>query len=567
MWMALHVFFRGELPSRAALSRAVKELGFPFTIAARGGPLDPDSGFLRMRLKREETGVGFGVFDGRDNIEAICPDLDLDASFERTASFGWAGDATRMLCALCAAAAFARLTNGVVLSKDDQRPLAPDEAIAVARQHLEAVAKRKDKPQPRTRPSDIKRYLKPLLKQRSDLVLIGQYLIIRPVRHLLRGAFLERTSDKYGFRIMRRFRPLYDPDDAIYGDYICVGAYPVWQPHFEALLMDALAEDVFAKIGRVTALASFADTLTGDARRDYPSACVRALVLAGERERAAEYVRESERRDPGHTYWVHWARQQRKFLARDIDAVCAEAHAKEAATVKAMKLEALWEPSPFPVELPAHERARSAEHDFPMAPWIATPSWLLQDLPEVAGDVRFAKDFFRRQGRQLMLVPLSRDDAESRHRNGEPYVLFVRQADGRRVRMRSVGVDREDPHHSGLPGRVFSRFRLDLDGMDYRIIADFVTNMPSDGMLYIESIVVDRRDADDPVWHCIVKLDGGEVEITDRRGPEITVTTDRALTVADREIATFPIPDFGDYDGLVTRLHAWLRHAGFGEIA
>ena len=59
-----------------------------------------------------------------------------------------------------------------------------------------AVASGSDK-RPGTRPSDIKRYLKPLLQQRSDLVLVGRRLIIRPVRHLLRGAFLDRTSDKY----------------------------------------------------------------------------------------------------------------------------------------------------------------------------------------------------------------------------------------------------------------------------------------------------------------------------------------------------------------------------------
>ena len=61
--------------------------------------------------------------------------------------------------------------------------------------------KPEDAKHPGTRPADLKRYLKPLLKQRSDLVLIGRLLIIRPVRHIVRGVFFGRTSDKYLFEI------------------------------------------------------------------------------------------------------------------------------------------------------------------------------------------------------------------------------------------------------------------------------------------------------------------------------------------------------------------------------
>ena len=64
---------------------------------------------------------------------------------------------------------------------------------------------------PGTRPADIKRYLKPLLEQRDDLVLVGRHLFIRPVRHLMRGAFFHRTSDKFNFGVFRMVKPLYQP--------------------------------------------------------------------------------------------------------------------------------------------------------------------------------------------------------------------------------------------------------------------------------------------------------------------------------------------------------------------
>ena len=109
---------------------------------------------------------------------------------------------------MSAAAALAKLMNGVVFDEAEDRLLSADDAIAVARKNLQELVKPEDAKRPGTRPADLKRYLKPLLKQRSDLVLIGRLLIIRPVRHIVRGVFFDRTSDKYQFQVVRYVRPL-----------------------------------------------------------------------------------------------------------------------------------------------------------------------------------------------------------------------------------------------------------------------------------------------------------------------------------------------------------------------
>ena len=71
--------------------------------------------------------------------------------------------------------------------------------------------KPEDVKRPGARPADLKRYLKPLLKQRSDLVLIGRLLlVIRPVRHIVKARVFARTSDKYKFQIVRFIRPLFE---------------------------------------------------------------------------------------------------------------------------------------------------------------------------------------------------------------------------------------------------------------------------------------------------------------------------------------------------------------------
>src|SRR5690349_956025 len=69
MAMEMHVFFRGKLPGKAALGRTMKELGFPVSVKAATGPLEGHSGYLPMRLRREETGVEFDIFQGRSMID------------------------------------------------------------------------------------------------------------------------------------------------------------------------------------------------------------------------------------------------------------------------------------------------------------------------------------------------------------------------------------------------------------------------------------------------------------------------------------------------------------------
>ena len=185
----------------------------------------------------------------------------------------------------------------------------------------------------------------------------------------------------------------------------------MWEPHFGPLLMDALAEDVFGQVGRITTLNDFAAQSFN--KTPFLGAKVISLVLAGAREQAAEYVEEIERDDRINGYAKNLVREQWNRVSGDLEAVCAEFHAKEAATIKALKFEHFWEPSPFPCELPAAERiSRSAEPTFLMLPWIDRPEWLLAEAPEQPGQMRFAKEIHLRGDRVILQVPLAREEAE-----------------------------------------------------------------------------------------------------------------------------------------------------------
>jgi hypothetical protein len=103
MSIEMHVFFRGKLPSKAALSRALKKLGFPFTIKPATGSLEQQSGYMPMLLRRDETGVEFEAFDDPDAL-AEFGDIGIDPSLNRVANFRWAGDMQEAVAGMSCAA-------------------------------------------------------------------------------------------------------------------------------------------------------------------------------------------------------------------------------------------------------------------------------------------------------------------------------------------------------------------------------------------------------------------------------------------------------------------------------
>ena len=229
MSMETHVFFRGKLPTKAALSRAMKELGFPFSIKPVTGSLEQQSGFMPMVRRGEETGVEFDVWNDHAAVAEFA-DVGVDPSFERVANFRWGGDYEEAVAGMCAAAALAKLVNGVVFDEAEDRLLSVEDAIAVAKQTLGTLAQPEADKRPGTRPADIKRYLEPLLKQRSDLVLIGRMLIIRPSGTCCVACFLTAPATSI-VSAYRSLSPSYTGAEGLgYGDYVRTPASYVGRP-------------------------------------------------------------------------------------------------------------------------------------------------------------------------------------------------------------------------------------------------------------------------------------------------------------------------------------------------
>ena len=121
---------------------------------------------------------------------------------------------------------------------------------------------------------------------------------------------------------------------------------------------------------------------------------------------------------------------QRALLDRDAASLGAEFRSEEEKIARVHRLGDAWEPSPFPIEVPEAERAqRCDEPPFPAQPWIAPPPGLVNAPPTQPGEVRFASKSLRRQGGLVLVVALTREEAEERHRTRQDYVLAMRRPD------------------------------------------------------------------------------------------------------------------------------------------
>jgi hypothetical protein len=573
-----HVFFRGALPSKAALSRTMKELGFPFSITPPGGSLEAQKGFMPMKLRGEQTGVEFDVFGDRVAVEEFA-DAGVDASFERRASLRWSGDFQEAVAGMCAAAALAKLVDGVVYDEGEDRLLSIDDAIAVARQNLKTLLQPDEKERRAgTRPADLKRYLKPLLKQRSDLAVTGRIVFIRPVRHLLRGAFFDRTGDKYKFQVTCFVKPLFSVDGGFDFNF-CADIHrrldwTVWQPYFEALLFHALDEDVFQSVGKITSLAQFDGDLgigrMNDYRDNFPVR-VAALVLAGQRERAAELIEQelvrTERK--GHGYLNHLAGKQKALLERDLESSCAEFHAMEKRAAEVLKLGDAWEPTPFPAEVPELERARQCDDPpFLTKPWILRPAGLVELPPDQFGEVRFAHDILWRNGDVVMFVAFTREEAEEKHRTRQDYTLAARLPDGNLIVVRhDTGWSPHDPDQPRNPNYVPSRtFYLEAYGARGRVLqAKFSELDPKPGQLEMLGVDVYEPVAQRNIWQIHNNIKARTKTIHDDRPTPLRYAHE-IMTESDLALCVFPEPRFGDFNELWHRVETYLQNEGFGSL-
>jgi hypothetical protein len=140
----MNVFFQGELPDTAALTRTMQELGFPISFAPQHYPLEGQAGFRPMLVRGKASGTELHIDEGRDAIKEIAiPERlkDIDPRFDRSVSFRFGGNWNELLCGICAAAAVAKLVDGIVYEPQDGALWPLNHAISEARKMIAIVEK------------------------------------------------------------------------------------------------------------------------------------------------------------------------------------------------------------------------------------------------------------------------------------------------------------------------------------------------------------------------------------------------------------------------------------------
>jgi len=225
--------------------------------------------------------------------------------------------------------------------------------------------------------SQVRLAVQPLLQRNADLALVGRRVVIKPVHHVLRGIFIDRSLDADLFApkwfVMSMFKlndhivfnwggEIYRPDP---------GRWDVNDPQASPLMcaeIERLALPILRSVQTIEDLAKF------PARKKFKNAYfylerrqeIYFDVACGNFESARTLCALLAER--AKTADVDWERQHYGKIAETLGPLLATndraglAQALrdcEAYSAKKLKLEKLWEPTPFPIELQSAKRRTS----------------------------------------------------------------------------------------------------------------------------------------------------------------------------------------------------------------
>jgi hypothetical protein len=219
----------------------------------------------------------------------------------------------------------------------------------------------------------IKRLVQPLLERNPELVLDGQWLYFRPVRHLLRTLLFDRTGQADLFEPRWAAMILFDPSDIIdikYGRRLSPGGRlrgelgNLWywdDPRMPEVLFDVIENEALPAMRSIETIddfveyTSFPDRFRNAELPAFPYLTVPIDVARGDLKSAratCDVWRDRlSRFSPEDPTVVNLNTLGPLLAANDVPALVNQLHAWEEYTVRQLKLEKIWERTPFPIEL------------------------------------------------------------------------------------------------------------------------------------------------------------------------------------------------------------------------
>ena len=214
----------------------------------------------------------------------------------------------------------------------------------------------------------IKRLVRPLLKGNDDLVLVGDLIVLLPVRHLVRGLIISRTGSADYFEPMPSINMMFEPRHTFHLSYkIMIYAEGSWtfkNGNIAETLATTMNKNILPLYRSIESIEDFdryraeACTYKWPRHSLFPHERVYISAAVGDFEDADACFRKLGER-PDH--WRTQTRTEADFdrlmdeLAplvrrRDRAGIAAFLTEIEAWSAKSLGLEQYWQPSPFPVE-------------------------------------------------------------------------------------------------------------------------------------------------------------------------------------------------------------------------
>jgi hypothetical protein len=216
--------------------------------------------------------------------------------------------------------------------------------------------------------AQVKQVAQPLLQRNPDLVLVGRDIFIKPVGHLLRGISLMRSIDPNLFIPAWAVIFLFEPRDSFtfnWGKRIYEITWDVTNPDLPEKMCEAIEEQALPLLRRVKTIDNFVRFATKRRFRDtyldlYEHRKIFVDIARGDLD-SARSICEYMATDRAKNRYLPLKMDEEynritKTLCPLIDkndrtGLARLLHKYEEGSVRTLKLEKYWEPTPFPIEL------------------------------------------------------------------------------------------------------------------------------------------------------------------------------------------------------------------------
>jgi hypothetical protein len=216
--------------------------------------------------------------------------------------------------------------------------------------------------------AQVKQVVQPLLQRNSDLALVGRDVFIIPVRHILRGVTLMRSIDPKLFIPAWAVVFLFEPRTSLslnWGQRIYKVTWDVTNPDLPAQMCEAIEEQALPLLRSVETIDDFVGFATEKRFRDtyldlYEHRKVFVDIARGNLDSARSICEYMATDHAKNRYLPLKMDEEYNRITKELCPLIAKndgaglarlLHKYEEGSVRAMKLEKYWEPTPFPIEL------------------------------------------------------------------------------------------------------------------------------------------------------------------------------------------------------------------------